>query len=721
VASATGTTGCGEVAADLSQRQEEQYELAGSSSEGSYPGLVAAEVLERPIAGTGPEVLLFQMGLPRSAALDSDRSLVPIEGTYGIGGRTGRFKYLVRPETVAASAQDASSLDGEAFAPDPEKLDEEVGRWLRGAGDETLPVIIRLSEEFVSSLSVELSTEERSRFGGVERQAEVHAAKERTFEVRQAEAMQRQAPFRAWLSERGAESIDGFWLANMVSLRATRSLVAALVEHKLVRSVSFDAPLSLTWTGEEQRAQAAVNTAMYIAQGHDGSQPNALNGTSRLRLAVLDHEFTTGHRLFRDGSGTASRVIETWKCSNNPCTSGIDTPPAATWHHGTTCASAAAADAMDNQLIVPAGTPDPGLYRRQRTAPAEEAHLIFITTGAISDTIRGLQRAVLSKADVVSESFGGVATSIPSMQPWFDAVHAAETAGVLVVGSAGNDGTSSSWNLVAPALAPQMLTVGGLSAPATAAGYSGASIWSGSSTGGLPIKVNGLTYSGAVTGVDVVVPTLWSFAADSGSGFVSVAGTSHAAPKVAGAALLFKSWALANGFTFTAHHPGVMRANMLAMTDRANGTSTYRTSGCDKRWGCGRFQMRNYGPEDHPSGIWRWESAAYTLSHGQTVQHLVGGSGLEPTGASMLKAYAVVRETNLGHAADIDLRIYDKNCGSGRALLAADTSKDTKMMAQTTAAGGKAACIELSAAHVPGGGTREVILVVYYSNETVMR
>jgi len=120
--------------------------------------------------------------------------------------------------------------------------------------------------------------------------------------------------------------------------------------------------------------------------------------------------------------------------------------------------------------------------------------------------------------------------------------------------------------------------------------------------------------------------------------------------------------------------------------------------------------------------LWRCEFASYQVGNGAHVQHLVGGAGPEPAGIKTFKVYAVFFEADGMDIADVDMTVYDKGCGAGRAQLGADTSRDVKSMVSIGSSGsGKDVCVDLFGFHVPPNETRDVILVAYYTNETALR
>lgn len=345
----------------------------------------------------------------------------------------------------------------------------------------------------------------------------------------------------------------------------------------------------------------------------------------------------------------------------------------------------------------------------------------------MASTIVGLQEAVALQADVVTQSRGGYDSTVPrcdgANDGWEVAVYNAHLAGVLTVNSAGNDDLSpprpGTCQLTGLAEPPSTLVVGGLSNPTGT--YSTAARTSTSSPGGVDVTIDGASYPEAFTQVGVLASDTWDAGADVGSSFVSVGGTSLSAPQVAGSALMFKDWMIAQGFSAQAALPGVIFTNMVAMTDREDGAGPV-VKGFDKYWGGGRFQQRLYGVADHPSGFWRWEVGVFTVGQSQHVHFLVGGSGNEPSGIQIFKAYAIFFEQDGTDVADIDLTVYDKGCGAGSSTLNYDNSRDDKSMVELgSTAAGKDLCLDLYGYHLPPGETRQVVLLDYYTDQTSMR
>jgi hypothetical protein len=166
--------------------------------------------------------------------------------------------------------------------------------------------------------------------------------------------------------------------------------------------------------------------------------------------------------------------------------------------------------------------------------------------------------------------------------------------------------------------------------------------------------------------------------------------------------------------------PGWLRANLLAMGDRANSVTTTLSTRFDNRWGAGRFQMRHLSGADHPTWPWMWQVATFTMTQGNTVTFPVLDTGPEPVGLQQLKVVALTREVDGSNAADIDVYLERGNCTG--AVSASDISRDYKSMVRTgSSSGGQNMCVRLVPYHIPAGQSRLVHVIVYYSGDTSMR
>ncbi|GMV17071.1 MAG: hypothetical protein AMXMBFR56_52950 [Polyangiaceae bacterium] len=368
-------------------------------------------------------------------------------------------------------------------------------------------------------------------------------------------------------------------------------------------------------------------------------------------------------------------------------------------------------------------------WQTDRSGASKEVEIALFEVGGGGSTERALQKAIELGADVASVSRGGIDTCDGNFAGVDEAVYQAYDSGLFVSISAGNEGHSgNNCTLAGHADNLSGFVVGALGnseTEITYSNYSSSNVWTGSSRGGIDVTTNGALRQKAATAVAAVTPGCAQYKFVYDNTFVEgtgVCATSYSQPLVAGAALLAKHFMLANGYTLI-NSDGALFVTLLAMTDRANSQSTYKSSGFDSLWGGGRFQTRLFTNADHSGGGWAWGYQEVRLAQSGWVTVNVGGVGSEPSWMNQFKAYLVFMEEDTQDIADIDMYVYDKDCGSGAAQLGSDTSYDTKSMVRLSGsqAAGKALCIKLHGYYMPPGAARLAHLFWYYSADVSMR
>lgn len=506
-----------------------------------------------------------------------------------------------------------------------------------------------------------------------------------------------------------ATEISELWLTGVVVAKIPESALERLRASPLVERVMgnpYTGPLTVNGT----EIRTILNSGDYISDGFDGGQYNSATG-HYLRIAHISgsSEHDINHPAYLDTAGGNLRVFSSAHCIATGCY-GPGSAQQGGWH-GTAVMAIAAGDIRQGQVTGCTGT-----CAANRSGIAPEPELLLLTTDySIGGSIQAIQWALDNGADVIVTTFGGDGGACDGEHAGIpEAINAAHEAGALVVTSAGNAFHDAGCSLTGDSESPSAFVVGATD-DTTIAGYPSAVLQLTSSHGGISASVNGITFFEALAGVAALAPGVYDEHAEYNNAWGgAVSGTSFAAPQVAGAAILVKDWFLFNGYYI--NDKGRLFAALQAMTDRWG-----RTTGFNKIAGGGRFQMRYLHADDHPAGNWGWESTWYTLSDGQVAQHKFLGPGVDAAGASQFKAYAVFFEADATDIADIDMTIFDKDCGAGKASLGSDLSYDIKSMVRTTNGAGKALCVQLTADHVPAGQTRRVQLVMYYSGDTVMR
>lgn len=726
--------GCsGEGASSNSEESEalRSFEIPFELESAASPtGVIAGSMR---IVGPGKEVLDQQEDLAAVVTdnlddlKDPERKTVvgAVEGADYDNEYQVQRKHLVALDVGTISPEQAAERNGDQpleaptfdsrFGLDP-ALQDLIDQ---GEGEELVLVTVdlvaspttRLQEDRVMDLATFRPLE-------TDRRAERAAA----IAVRKDECLVLNAELMGKLDRLGATDIESFWLTCDLAANMTPEAARSLAADPRVDGIhlSRDLPTSSAsdWDGTDLADADGLNVEVLRDDNYDGGFINP-DTSQEITIAVQDLGFQVNHPIFDDWQNGPSRVRGSWDCTNNPCTSGgISTASA----HGTQVAAIAAGDLMQNQI-----TGFSASQQLNRTGAARESEILMFERGGIPSTIRAIQKAVSEGADIFVDSSGGSDNACDGVSGGFeDAAHQAYEAGTFVVVSAGNTESrpGQSCTLKQIAESPSAFAVGGLE-NTTAANYDSVDRWcsggagSCSSVGPINVTIDGTGTNQQYTAVDAMAPYWWDYGANNSSGLGgAIAGTSFAAPQVAGAAAVVKDWFLDNGFFINSK--GRLHTAMLAMTDRASSSTNYANSRFSDDWGGGRFQTRYYHNDDH-SGVWGWESVWFEMEADDIVEHEFRGSGTESSNLNQFKAYMVFFEEDGSSVADITMQVRDQNCGAGSSVLRSDTSFDHKKMVRLTGgqAAGEALCIRLQAYEAPS--PRRVQLFMYYSASTDMR
>lgn len=286
---------------------------------------------------------------------------------------------------------------------------------------------------------------------------------------------------------------------------------------------------------------------------------------------------------------------------------------------------------------------------------------------------------------------------------------------------------SSTCNVGSPADLPKSFTVNALngSEPNCSGGYSNCRVDANySANGGITATVNGVACSGCVTSVDIAAPNrnamTTSGSGPYGTAGFTFAGTSAAAPVVAGAAALVKDWLLTSGETWV-NSPGRLHTVMLAMGDRTDGswsttTTSKLTSNASKLYGMGRLKLRLFGAGSNMDPwAWHMRLQSFVPASGDLVYFPF--SNPIPNGAEIVKCVLMQDEdmsekTDISRV-DLELRLTEPIAGACSAsgithFTRIDSGTEIKKMSAITSADATLAgrCLEvtLNKQHVTSAG-----------------
>jgi hypothetical protein len=194
--------------------------------------------------------------------------------------------------------------------------------------------------------------------------------------------------------------------------------------------------------GQQRRSAVGLPTGNYLDV--NGGQGSWRSGTPRVRVGVIesDNSLNTSHLSFRDGSGTATRIVDTDRCNYwfptyYRC---INSATTTTETHGTLVTSVLLSDLTQGQDAGYTSQSD----RQIRSGSAREAEVHYDSAADMFAASVALDEAVLEDGiDIVNMSMGpkdGVQCSMQSRSTVREEIEAATSAGVLVVAAAGNFG-----------------------------------------------------------------------------------------------------------------------------------------------------------------------------------------------------------------------------------------------------------------------------------------
>lgn len=618
------TVGCGWEAADsdVEARREERAASSGTFEqpletgelppfpEGAVVGVMerveAGRVVATRVLSAGPEVPENLGELLSTGEADGQGYIYyDVTGAYSEDGRTvTQYQYVRRTRSrpvpaEAAATRRAGGVPAPQPADPPPKLAPEVVEKLdHDDPNVRVEIYIALERRFSTSLRAEAQL-------GAQRglltliDAERQVAERRTrIAARKEEATALQASVIERLRELGASEIGGYWTSNAVSATIALGAIRSLAEHPDVSHVEFpDEGYDLgedEWDGDDMKASGGLNGGVYHDNGFHGQAYADNPGGRHMKIAVIGGAFDIDHPAFLDCAGCASRVVKAINCQVSPCceigVGGCPTP--APQVHATRTAGLATGSIRQNQI--PGYTDQEEL---ERTGMVEEAEIQLIAIDLdTNDAKRAIEWAMENDADVLVSSTGfpdakecdGVVGSGLNFT-----VHQAVLDGLVVFQAAGNinDGTCTVQGL---AESPSAFVVGGAMGNAegacsqcTKSNWSTCNIGTYSSRGGMNITVNGVPRNNALSMIAGIGPGAPSYFLNTSGGIdyiCSKGATSWAAPQIGGLAVMVKDWFMDQGHTII-DFEGRLFVVMQAMTDRANGASSYTTAGFDPRWG----------------------------------------------------------------------------------------------------------------------------------------
>jgi|GEM_PF-559962 len=280
------------------------------------------------------------------------------------------------------------------------------------------------------------------------------------------------------IKEKGGKINYKFHIINGVAAELPESAIEALSKHKDIEFIELD---SIVYALDQETSWGVTKVKALDV--------HPITKGSGIKIAVIDSGIDYNHPDLKDNYRGGYDFVNS------------DNDPKDDYGHGTKCAGVIAS--IDNSYGVLGVAPESSIYSLKVLGSDG--------MGYSSRTIRAIEWAVDHDIDIISMSLGGSTGSDTYRQ----AVDNAYNAGVLLVASAGNSGSSASDNVKYPAKFDSVIAV----SATTQSDY----IASFSSVG---------------PAVELAAPGYYIRTTTMGSGYASFSGTSAAAPFVSGVAAL---------------------------------------------------------------------------------------------------------------------------------------------------------------------------------------
>jgi serine protease AprX len=417
------------------------------------------------------------------------------------------------------------------------------------------------------------------------------------YQALQAMAQASQQDVRAVLDAQRA-TYQSFYIVNAIKLQADEVMVRSLAAHPEVDRIVPNPWVPNPWVPNPgttlSDVQQTASSAQYtVAQSTAGIEPNlvrvnaddvwALGYTGQgIVVAGQDTGYDWDHpaliNQYRGWDGSSVDHDYNWHDAihSGGGTCGADSPePCDDYGHGThTMGTMVADDGGSNQIGMAPGAQWIGCRNMNVGVGSPATYLecfeFFLAPYPVSGTPDQGDPALAP--DVVNNSWSCPPSEGCDTSTLEAPVDALRQAGIVVVVSAGNNGSACETVSSPPALYQQSFSVGAFS-------YSTDQIASFSSRG--PVTYGGTTY----TKPDITAPGVNIRSSIPGGGYGTMQGTSMAAPHVAGAVALLLSAA--------PDYTGNVDAIEHTLTASAEPKTTTQGCGGD-------------GPTDVPNNVWGW-------------------------------------------------------------------------------------------------------------------
>ena len=456
----------------------------------------------------------------------------------------------------------AAPLTSESLAA---TVDPRIWEDLDSSGSATFLVVLRTQAETTSI---------------AERTRDRHAQGVAVYDALRASAQRTQADLVATLDALGV-SYQPFWIANAIAVRGDRALVTLLASRPDVLSLdadrSFHVPLEPPARFEASREIlpatdaiewniTKINAPAAWALGHTGQgfvYASADTGVD------WQHPALKPQYAGWDGA-TVDHNYHWWDAVKTPIGSPVSPcgydlqAPCDDLYHGTaTTGIAVGGDGATNVIGVAPGATWIACRNMDYGTGRPTTYLGCLQFFLAPTTLAGTNPDPDKRPDVIGNSYSCPPSELCSPTTFTTAIQNLRAAGILVVSSAGNQGSACSSIVDPPGIADDSTTVGATNSSDAIASFSGRG----------PVTIDG---SGRRK-PDVVAPGVSIRTSTLGGGYASYSGNSMAVPHVAGAVLILLSGPALVDVSVTA--PGGTATRSVAFTFLPRPTLTVQRFG----------------------------------------------------------------------------------------------------------------------------------------------
>ena len=607
---------------------------------------------------------------------------------------------------------------------------------------ELMQVLVHLEDEDFDFERLRVARSERSTAARLGRTAQAEAARAKFKDIvaeRRAQLAAKNRGITQAIEKLGGTVVARRTSANIVEVSVPVGRAGQLLAEPEVVGLEVDeASAEPAVDGNGRRVALGLPSGGAALYGNSEGFVGSTQGSGSVHVGVIEVEddddgdpnrLNTNHPVFKDEFGN-SRIVDTEMCKlrglERKCK---DSATGTAASHGTTVAGVLLGDLTAGQDPTVTSSTE----RVQRSGIARQAEMTYYLVSR-QETYANIATAVEAatyddEIDIITMSIGDSSDRWCTNSDYSgvrSAIRSAENAGVLMVVGAGNDGsgdcTYNSYSTI-----PDTIAVGATDDVTSLLGLATVGVADYSSRGSFETTLAGGRTVNTRIG-DFAVNGTMNWWPSSGSSYSSgdYSGTSFAAPQVAGAAVLLKSWLWNHNLDDDyGSIPYALRALLSVMGDGAAGGSggNAYTGSVDSTAGFGHLRFADLSQE-LGSGAWGFGGGSpLVMTEGQVVQWPVGSTAAEGSNVNGWKFAALIDYDNYGDGPDVSFELVDRcPAGGGEQVIRTASRAPLKARLRMRAGDmdgafrGRCLWIRATAEHLPDSTVKIWAADYYYTN-----